>query len=386
MSASEDRRLQDFRRLFKDRDVYAAKLQAMNTSIGNFARQYKELPSLEELSKLNFVDLSPLAISEGDGDFSTEAIDGKDAFRFLDEEQSFALLPPFSECLFKVSSEVSEIGTVLEDFYHIKVLEVEKDTGRALLDVQIYWKAVNPPYPAALMPVQRYIFSFDDNDTHSIDGLYEGTCMWLYDFVGRTDNFVANMPIIVNGEGTPRSHAHFPADVEERLKVLQRRCNISNEMEMAFLNWAWDILSAIDPVERLRRDIGNIGRTLLYFNYLLSKHRCVQAKDYDTMRAANPFNLRIDRKDERVVRRLGTNVIVRSVESPKRSDKEHGVTYKLSSWSRRGHARHYKSGKVIWINEQEVHRKAFDGEESGTVANRDYVAVPPTLNTKGGLS
>ena len=84
-----------------------------------------------------------------------------------------------------------------------------------------------------------------------------------------------------------------------------------------------------------------------------------------------------------ILRRLGSSVIVRSVKAPRLSSKERGVVYKLSSWSRRGHLRHYQSGKVVWIREQQVHRKAFGDNESGSVTKRDYYVEPELSKTAG---
>ena len=346
------------------------KKHAMITALGKFGCEYAHLPSFEELGKLNYIDISKINTYE-------DIPGGEDSLAdFTDQEQHFAILPPFEECLVKASEDNIE-GSIVEDYYHVKVLDVDRETGISTLEVQIYWRAVLPPYPAAWMPVQKYTFSFDV-DKQEIDRYLDGCSMWVFDYLGKREEYLADRALPVscdmNSNRLPY-HINFPPECKGPIESLIHRCNVSKDTLMDFCGWLIDIVS-VDFKDRVYFDVTNIAKCFSLVNYLLSKHHCVQVKDYDTIKSANPFNLRIDRKDERIVRKLGSSVLLKSVKAPSANTKERGVTYKLSSWSRRGHVRHYKTGKVIWIREQEVHRKAFQGSESGTVSKRDYIAEP----------
>lgn len=337
------------------------KKHAMITALGKFGCEFAHLPSFEELGKLNYIDISKINTYE-------DVPGGEDSLaEFTEREQHFAILPPFEECLVKASSDNMD-GSIVEDYYHVKVLDVDRETGISTLEVQIYWRAVLPPYPAAWMPVQKYTFSYDV-EHQEISRYLDGCSMWVFDYLGKREDYLNDKSIPVTQD------IRFPPECKAPIESLFRRCNVSKDTIIDFYGWLIDIVS-VDFKERVSADITNIAKVFSLVNYLLSKHHCVQAKDYDTIKLANPFNLRVDRKDERVVRKLGTSVLLKSVKAPSANTKERGVTYKLSSWSRRGHVRHYKTGKVIWIREQEVHRKAFQGNESGTVSKRDYIAEP----------
>lgn len=341
--------------LQKPKNIYDAKCHAMLDSLGKFACRYKNLPTIEELGKINFVDLSLI-----------KDYNDKELIQFWETEGLFSILPPFSECLLKLRSELGENGALVEVYAHIKVLEIDKETGKAVLDLQMYCTEKFLSYSASLMPCLRYVFSFNEVGKSCACSFYENTCSWAHDFLG------------LQNKEKPSA-----LEVDKQVKRLQMDCNIPRDMEGFFLAWLNDIIASAKELSQARKnDLKNLLFGLTQFNLLLSKHRCVQTKDYNAVKSATPFELRIDRKDKRVVRRLGQNILIRSAEPPKRSDKEHGVTYTLSSWSRRGHARHYKSGKVVWINEQEVHRKAFGEEKSGVVTSRDYIAVPSIDNSK----
>lgn len=345
---------------------------AMITSLGKFGCQYKDLPELEELGKLNYIDTSKVETFD-------KLPGGEDMFlSFLNDAGEFAFLPPFEECLMKVHEE-KRGNTLIQDYFHIKVRDVDTETGRALLDVQVYWRASLPPYPPAWMPVQHYVFTFRDTGEGTEYGRYADSEMWLFDYLEKSENFRNGIAINVRRTGR---ELDFPEDIHERLLSLARRCNIRNDVFPNYLGWVYDIITA-DISKRFRDDATNITTAIAVFNYYLSKHHCVQTTDYDSEKAANPFNLRIDKHEERVVRRLGSSVIVRSVKAPRLSSKERGVVYKLSSWSRRGHLRHYQSGKVVWIREQQVHRKAFGDNESGSVTKRDYYVEPELSKTAG---
>ncbi len=60
-----------------------------------------------------------------------------------------------------------------------------------------------------------------------------------------------------------------------------------------------------------------------------------------------------------IVRTLPSGVTITSAKAPKASTLEVVRHYKVASWNVRGHVRHYKNGKVVYIEPRVAHRKEF---------------------------
>ena len=72
----------------------------------------------------------------------------------------------------------------------------------------------------------------------------------------------------------------------------------------------------------------------------------------------------------RIVRTLSGGIQISSVKPPKLMTGELVRKYKLAAWGRRGHARHYKSGKTVWISPTTVRRKCLVSTEDVTVPQK----------------
>lgn len=70
---------------------------------------------------------------------------------------------------------------------------------------------------------------------------------------------------------------------------------------------------------------------------------------------------------EKLVRNIsigGSNISFTSRKMPRRPDEEYIRHYSVAAWKTRGHLRHYKSGKTVWIKETVHKRKGFENNES----------------------
>ena len=85
---------------------------------------------------------------------------------------------------------------------------------------------------------------------------------------------------------------------------------------------------------------------------------------------------------ERVVHHVGKIRII-SESKPRRVTKSSIRRYRLDSWERRGHVRHMKSGKTVYIKAQTMHRKKSrqDGPSAGKPAST-IIVHRPEANTK----
>ena len=68
---------------------------------------------------------------------------------------------------------------------------------------------------------------------------------------------------------------------------------------------------------------------------------------------------------KQIIRTLKSGITITSVKPPKAPNAENIRHYKVEAWNQRGHVRHYKSGKEVYIKPQVKTRKCFgDGEKN----------------------
>lgn len=70
---------------------------------------------------------------------------------------------------------------------------------------------------------------------------------------------------------------------------------------------------------------------------------------------------------EKLIRNISignANISFTSRKTPKRPDEEYIRHYSVAAWKTRGHLRHYKNGKTVWIKESVHKRKGFENNES----------------------
>lgn len=114
---------------------------------------------------------------------------------------------------------------------------------------------------------------------------------------------------------------------------------------------------------------------LLLSNYYLSQKRPTIEKSKN--KTANP---KIKTKNEpttntepiKRIRHIG-NVRFISEKTPSKPTQEQIRTYRLANWGVRGHIRHYKNGKTVYIQPQTRHRKALEGHTNPKIQNVLYI-------------
>lgn len=65
------------------------------------------------------------------------------------------------------------------------------------------------------------------------------------------------------------------------------------------------------------------------------------------------------KQPKQIVRNIG-NITIKSVKVPKVPTEESIRKYKVASWNKRGHVRHNKNGKTVYIKHTICRRKAFE--------------------------
>lgn len=112
---------------------------------------------------------------------------------------------------------------------------------------------------------------------------------------------------------------------------------------------------------RLIRDF-MVSMTLI--NTILETNKPVSRTNKNTEHKPKIIpNFSQDAQDERKVRTINTiNFLSKSV--PHTPTEKSVIKYNIESWQTRGHLRHYKSGKTVWVQPSVHHRKALQNNKS----------------------
>lgn len=118
------------------------------------------------------------------------------------------------------------------------------------------------------------------------------------------------------------------------------------------------------------------SQAMTYVNVLLSQNKAKIKHDpkpnHDTEHKVQAiFNP--EKQSERKIRTIGP-VSINSRSVPHAPTKKSLTKYTIESWNRRGHMRHYKSGKIVYIKPTTPHRHALKNSES--------TPAPTTINVK----
>lgn len=106
-----------------------------------------------------------------------------------------------------------------------------------------------------------------------------------------------------------------------------------------------------DAVYRL----GKVFLTLTtVFNRFLQTQKSHTVSAKSTRKTGIQHHMEIPEQPERKTTYIG-NVQIRSSQKPRKPCTS--ITYHVDSWTKRGHIRHYKSGKTVYISEKVCHRR-----------------------------
>lgn len=97
-------------------------------------------------------------------------------------------------------------------------------------------------------------------------------------------------------------------------------------------------------------------------NYMLSKNRPIAERGKYTKHKVHEIQETDPSKmpKKQIIRSVG-GIKIKSVKIPKMPTEESVRKYKVSSWNKRGHVRHYKNGKIVYIKPTVCQRKCFKG-------------------------
>lgn len=153
--------------------------------------------------------------------------------------------------------------------------------------------------------------------------------------------------------------------------------------ELEYRIWQMTVIEHCDNVaaQQARLEMSvltNLARIFLTYitvtNYIMRKHR---VKTVENKENAAPDARRIETPDdrtskhhtaekpvpERITHHIGQIKII-SATRPRRPTKSSVRNYRLESWERRGHVRHLKSGKQVYIRPSVYHRKSMNGKKT----------------------
>ena len=104
--------------------------------------------------------------------------------------------------------------------------------------------------------------------------------------------------------------------------------------------------------------------SILITNYMLMKNkpRAVRGKKGSGGKVTCIPAPENERKKQ-IVRRVGDVISIKSAKMPRRPTGETIRKYKVAAWNSRGHVRHYKSGKTVYVRPSVHHRKCFKENE-----------------------
>ncbi len=108
------------------------------------------------------------------------------------------------------------------------------------------------------------------------------------------------------------------------------------------------------------------GLFLIYIaetNYMLSKNRPKAERNKTGHKYIDIQDKDNPKKPKRQIIRSVGGIKIKSVSVPKMPTEESIRKYKIASWNKRGHVRHYKNGKEVYIKPTTCRRKCFDSNE-----------------------
>lgn len=116
---------------------------------------------------------------------------------------------------------------------------------------------------------------------------------------------------------------------------------------------------------------------MIRVNCELNEHKpkAVRSKAKGTKYKVTTVTDEVPEKDPKpqIVRTLPSGITIKSVKVPKASTLEVVRHYKVASWNVRGHMRHYKNGKTVYIEPKVHKRKEF--ENTTNVSKRQTIIV-----------
>lgn len=129
-----------------------------------------------------------------------------------------------------------------------------------------------------------------------------------------------------------------------------------------------------------------LGKLFIYYillsNYYLSQKRPVlEKKNTIQNKKIKTTTKPIDTTDTTPIKRIRHigNIRFVSEKPPSKPNKERIYTYRMENWGVRGHIRHYKNGKTVYIQPQTRHRKSLNGHTNPKIQN-----ILKIHNQKGG--
>lgn len=120
--------------------------------------------------------------------------------------------------------------------------------------------------------------------------------------------------------------------------------------------------SGVDQCEHLLRTFILL---IVRCNVMLEKNKPSKPVGRKTTKGERKTSYEKNHAPERKIRMVGS-IRVQSKDVPKRPCLETVITYRTATWMVRGHVRHYKNGKEVYIKPRMHKRKALEGSDETT--------------------
>lgn len=166
-------------------------------------------------------------------------------------------------------------------------------------------------------------------------------------------------------------HCQYAADGFNICDIVERQYKVSKSSFDKEKRWYFD--NVLIPSLRETEDEHDLNSLLLHFalisiktnvQLLEGKPKAIRGSGTKIKTSAGE----VDKNPKpKIVRALSGGIQVKSVKIPKPVSPDSIRTYTLEAWKSRGHVRHYKSGKTVWVKESIHHRKCLQTEEKSVI-------------------
>ena len=118
-------------------------------------------------------------------------------------------------------------------------------------------------------------------------------------------------------------------------------------------------------------------------NNMLSKNKPTKAKKQQTANTRNNRTIENTPQSppELKIRNVGV-ITMKSEKPPRMASYDTIVHYKIAQWKTRGHIRHYKNGKTVYVKESVHKRKALQGKTDDNISNICINIIDKNIDNK----
>lgn len=246
-------------------------------------------------------------------------------------------------------------------------------TDEEIAKVDACWALIIPPFKTGVLKVnkQRYV----KYEIQEVDEEENGYLIWIDDYAFEKvwlleNTFAGFFKWDKNGKSINKK-CLFATDGFTMDKIISKNLK-DNEKD-----WNQDDILYFNEVliPALRKHIkkDDLDTVMLHFalDMIRTNLELTESKPKAVRGSGNKIKTaagEIERNPKpKIVRALANGITFKSVKIPKASSEETIRRYSVEAWKTRGHIRHYKNGKTVYIRESVHHRKCLEGKGKSAI-------------------